>query len=113
MVVHINTMKGMGLAVAEANKEAFHFHAPFDLADGAPLRQPAAGTAPENYTTIFADHMLELMRSNPRLALLNAGTPGTIGFTRGVAARRATVSSTWASPSRCTGTGRRHGKRMA
>lgn len=81
VVVHINTMKGMGLAVAEANKEAFHFHAPFDLADGAPLRQPAAGTAPEDYTTIFADHMLELMRSNPRLALLNAGTPGTIGFT--------------------------------
>lgn len=81
VVVHINTMKGMGLPVAEANKEDFHYTGPFDLKSGAPLRAAAAGEAPESYAVIFADHMLDLMKSNHKLLVLNAGTPGAIGFT--------------------------------
>ncbi|MDE6207860.1 MAG: 1-deoxy-D-xylulose-5-phosphate synthase, partial [Muribaculaceae bacterium] len=81
VVVHINTMKGMGLAVAEADKESFHYTGPFDLKTGAPLSQPAADAAPATYTEIFADHMLSSMQTNPKLCVLNAGTPGAIGFT--------------------------------
>lgn len=80
VVVHINTMKGMGLPVAEANKERFHFSAPFDLSSGASLSSPAAGTSPEDYTDIFANHMLQRMKERPDVVTITAGTPGAIGF---------------------------------
>lgn len=81
VVVHINTMKGMGLPVAEANKEAFHYSAPFDPQNGTPLAQDAAGEAQEIYTDIYAEHMASLMEQNPDVVALTAGTPGAIGFT--------------------------------
>lgn len=34
VVVHIDTQKGMGYDPAEADREAFHWHVPFDLATG-------------------------------------------------------------------------------
>lgn len=77
VVVHINTMKGEGLPVAEANKEAFHYAGPFDLKTGA----PAVVDNSEDYSDIFADMMLERMHDNPNLVVLTAATPGSIGFT--------------------------------
>lgn len=81
VVVHINTMKGMGLPVAEAYKERFHYSSPFDAKTGTPLAQSAAGSEPRDYATIFADHILDLMKKNSDIVVLNAGTPGSIGFT--------------------------------
>ena len=49
-VVHLNTMKGEGLPVAEQNKEKFHFSAPFDPKTGAPLHPDNE----ESYIDIFA-----------------------------------------------------------
>ncbi|MCM1517998.1 MAG: 1-deoxy-D-xylulose-5-phosphate synthase [Pseudoflavonifractor sp.] len=77
VVVHINTMKGEGLPVAEANKEAFHYAGPFDLKTGA----PAVTDNTEDYSDIFAEMMLERMHDNPNLVVLTAGTPGSLGFT--------------------------------
>lgn len=48
-VVHINTMKGEGLPVAEQNKEKFHFSAPFDPKTGVPLHPDNE----ESYIDIF------------------------------------------------------------
>lgn len=81
VVVHINTMKGMGLPVAESKKEKFHFSGPFDPATGSSLESFAAGDEPESYDTIFADHMLTLLKEDPKLVVLTAGTPGALGFT--------------------------------
>lgn len=78
VVVHINTMKGMGLPVAEADKETFHFSAPFNPSNGIPLSNDSGG---EDYSDMFARRMLELMPENPGLVVLNAGTPGVTGFT--------------------------------
>ncbi len=80
VVVHINTMKGMGLPVAEAHKERFHYSAPFDLKTGASLSSPAAATEPEDYADIFANHLLMRMKERPELVAITAGTPGSIGF---------------------------------
>lgn len=80
VVVHINTMKGMGLPVAEAHKERFHFSGPFDLQSGAPLNSPAAATEPEDYDSLFANHLLMRMKECPDLVAITAGTPGAIGF---------------------------------
>lgn len=81
VVVHINTMKGMGLPVAEKDKETFHFSAPFNAETGSPLKEYAEGTEPESYDDIFATHMLAKMKENKQLAVLTAGTPGVLGFT--------------------------------
>ena len=78
VVVHINTVKGMGLPVAEADKEKFHFSAPFDLRTGEPY---SSSDAPEGYEDLFANQVLARMKEVPELVVVNAGTPGAIGFT--------------------------------
>lgn len=78
-VVHLNTMKGEGLPVAEQNKEKFHFSAPFDPKTGAPLHPDNE----ESYIDIFGRHLLERMAGDPDVCVLTAGTPGTIGFPPG------------------------------
>ncbi|MBD5326696.1 MAG: 1-deoxy-D-xylulose-5-phosphate synthase [Muribaculaceae bacterium] len=81
VVVHINTMKGMGLPAAEANKEEFHYSGPFDLKTGAPLHEELPQTAPKTYDDLFADTMLRQMKANPGVVAITAGTPGVLGFT--------------------------------
>lgn len=77
VVVHINTMKGAGLPVAEADKEEFHYAAPFNLKTGAPLVPDDS----EDYGEIFARHMLVRMRDDKNIVTVTAGTPGAINFT--------------------------------
>lgn len=77
VIVHINTMKGMGLPCAESNKEQYHFSAPFDLRTGSPINASSG----KSYTDIFAEYMLRRMQADRRIVTLNAGTPGAIGFT--------------------------------
>lgn len=76
VLIHLNTMKGMGLPVAETNKEKFHYSAPFD-----PKTGNLAGKGGENYFDIFALHMLHRMHDDHRVVTLTAGTPGAFGFT--------------------------------
>ena len=78
VLVHINTMKGKGLPVAEADKEEFHWSVPFDLKSGAPLHPDDS----EDYTDIFAHAMSEAVRRDPLVTVLTAGTPGALGFTK-------------------------------
>lgn len=78
VVVHINTMKGKGLPVAEANKEDFHFAGPFDLKTGAPTYASNA----ESYGDMFAERMLKDMRDNKDVVMMTAGTPGSFGFSK-------------------------------
>lgn len=76
VLVHINTMKGMGLPCAEVDKEEFHFAAPFVLKTGAPLSPYSA----ESYDDMFALKMLEKMSADKKVVTLTAGTGGAIGF---------------------------------
>lgn len=75
VVVHIHTDKGHGYAPAEQNKEQFHFSAPFDLATG----RVDEGDY-EDYSDIFADEMLRMMKADSKVCVLTAGTPGVLGF---------------------------------
>ncbi len=77
VLIHINTMKGEGLPVAEKDKEDFHYSAPFDIKSGELLNLSPS----ENYTEIFAHHMSVRMQENSRIITVNAGTPGAIDFT--------------------------------
>ncbi len=77
VVVHINTEKGLGLPVAEAHKEQFHYSAPFDAKTGE-LRDADDS---EDYSDIFADEMLRHIDGDKRVVAITAGTPGVLGFT--------------------------------
>lgn len=76
-VVHIHTEKGHGFAPAVANKEAWHYGAPFNLADGSRPEMPAI----ETYEQLYSDWMLREMKLDPTLIAVTAGTPSAGGFT--------------------------------
>ena len=72
IVVHINTMKGMGLPVAEADKERFHYSAPFDLKTGALYSASRSSSASEGYDDLFANQLLARMKEVPELVAIIA-----------------------------------------
>lgn len=82
VVVHINTMKGMGLPVAEANKEEFHYGGPFDLKTGTPPHEDNPKDEPDDYSDVFAKGMLRRMKENDKVVTITAATPGVLGFDR-------------------------------
>ena len=76
-VVHIHTQKGKGYAPAEEKKEFFHHTGPFDLATG----KPTTSSSSENYLTISSDFLITKAQNDPKVVILNAGTPSAVGFT--------------------------------
>lgn len=80
VVVHINTMKGMGLAAAEMDKEEFHYSGPFNPQTGAPLNEQPESDEPTDYSELFARKMMAMMKENRQIATITAGTPGVLGF---------------------------------
>lgn len=76
VVVHIATQKGKGYAPAEADRESYHYGNPFDIKSGRPLH---ISETPD-YADIIAEHLMEMAKSDPKVAVITAGTPGSIGF---------------------------------
>lgn len=77
-VVHIHTLKGRGYALAEADRERFHWGMPFDLATGAP--KSGIGMA-EDYGDLTGRFLLEQMAKDPTVVAITSGTPTVMGFT--------------------------------
>lgn len=78
IVLHIHTIKGKGLKYAEENREAWHAGGPFNVEDGSP-KYPASNED----TTVF-DSLKNLLDTNKKAIVLNAGTPMGLGFVQGV-----------------------------
>lgn len=78
VVVHIHTEKGRGYAPAVANKEAWHWHMPFNIADGS-LR---VENNSEDIDSMLGDWLFNKMKSDPKLLLITAGTPASFGFNK-------------------------------
>ena len=79
VVLHIHTIKGKGLKYAEANREAWHSGGPFNVKDGS----PKYGANIKHNTTVF-DSLKNLLDTNEKAIVLNAGTPMGLGFVQGV-----------------------------
>lgn len=79
IVLHIHTIKGKGLKYAEENREAWHAGGPFNVEDGS--QKFAMEEAPD--TTVF-ESLKNLLDSNEKAIVLNAGTPMGLGFVKGV-----------------------------
>lgn len=77
-VVHIHTQKGHGLAVAEENKEAFHWIMPGTL----DKKEEVSTVETEDYNSITKDYILENAKKDNTIIAINAGTPGVFGFTK-------------------------------
>ncbi len=77
IVVHINTTKGLGYSPAVTDKETWHWHVPFDVETGAPLRQGGG----EDYCTLTADCLLDAMKTDSAVVAIVAGVPASMGFT--------------------------------
>ena len=76
IVLHIVTQKGKGYAIAEQNKEAFHWTMPFDLETGKLKKEHHGPT----YAGTIADYLMEQIKVDPTVVAITAGTPGGFGF---------------------------------
>lgn len=76
-VIHMSTLKGKGLAAAEANKEGFHWILPGTL----DKNNDSTPAAVENYCTVTNDFILNKIKSDKTVFAISAATPGAYGFT--------------------------------
>lgn len=77
VAVHIITQKGKGYALAEENKETWHWCMPFDPETGKPLYSFDG----ENYSSITADYLLKKMKQDKSVCAITSATPTIMGFT--------------------------------
>ncbi len=77
IVVHICTLKGCGLKVAEENKEKFHWILPGTLDD-----EKIERTSEEGYEAVTCNYILEKANQDKTVIAVNAATPGVFGFSK-------------------------------
>lgn len=77
VIVHIHTIKGKGCAVAEENKEAFHWIMPGTL-DKKDKKESAPFV--EDYNSIGNRILLEKAKNDKNVIVVNPATPGVHGF---------------------------------
>lgn len=79
VVVHMHTIKGLGLPVAEQNKEAFHWILPGTL----DKKEEEKSTVPvETYESITTDYILEKAKNDSTILAISPATPGAYGFSQ-------------------------------
>lgn len=76
VVVHMHTLKGKGLDMAEKNKEHWHWIMPGEV-DGS----FGATKKGENYGSITADFITEKYKEDKTVIAISPATPGVTGFT--------------------------------
>ncbi|MCD7779276.1 MAG: 1-deoxy-D-xylulose-5-phosphate synthase [Candidatus Gastranaerophilales bacterium] len=78
VIVHINTLKGHGLKIAETNKEAFHWILPGTLDE----KDTQTVIVNEDYNSITKDFILKKAKEDKTFNVVTAATPGVFGFTK-------------------------------
>ena len=76
IVLHIRTEKGRGYQPALENKEAFHWHMPFDLETG----QSKVIDSGKSYSSVMLDYMDKKVSEGLPLVAINAAIPGIFGL---------------------------------
>lgn len=76
VVIHIHTEKGLGLKLAEENKEAFHWMMPGLVDDFG----KSSDENVESYDSITKNFILEKAKEDKTVVAINAATPGVFGF---------------------------------
>lgn len=76
VVVHVVTQKGKGYAIAEANKEAWHWNTPFNIQDGSP-KYTFDG---EDYGELTGEYLINKMQEDTSVVAVTSATPAVFGF---------------------------------
>lgn len=76
VVVHIVTQKGKGFALAEKNKETWHWCMPFDIKTG----KPKFAFDGEDYSSVTRDYLLDKMKKDKDVIAITSATPAVFGF---------------------------------
>lgn len=79
VAVHIHTLKGKGYALAEENKESWHWHMPFHIETGETKGSFDGG---EDYGTLTADYLLQKMKGDSAVVAITSATPTVFGFAK-------------------------------
>lgn len=77
VVVHIHTLKGKGYALAEANKESWHWCMPFDRETGKPTVSWGEG---ESYEQLTSDLLLKKAKADPSVLVISPAMPMSVGL---------------------------------
>lgn len=77
VIIHMCTQKGKGLAVAEENKEKWHWALPNELDENYIAPQFA-----ESYQSLTNDYLETKYREGKPLVVISAGTPGATGLVK-------------------------------
>ncbi len=80
-VVHIRTIKGLGVKAAEENKEAYHWILPNTL-DENNCPKAKTESAGETYDSITTDLILKKAACDSSIIAISPATPGAYGFTK-------------------------------
>lgn len=76
VVVHVKTLKGKGLAAAEADKESFHW-----INAGALDKKPQTTVPAEDYNSVTNEYLYKKAKEDKSFIVINPATPGVHGFT--------------------------------
>lgn len=74
-IVHVKTLKGCGVKVAEENKEMFHWIMPHTLDENRPTPSPC-----EDYNSITTDFILRKAKEDKTIVAISPATPGATAF---------------------------------
>lgn len=77
VVVHIHTIKGKGYALAEQNREAWHWTVPFDRATGKPTIDFGSG---ESYIEITQKYILDKVKKDKDVIVVTPAMPMAVGL---------------------------------
>jgi 1-deoxy-D-xylulose-5-phosphate synthase len=77
VLLHVVTQKGKGYAPAEAADDKYHGVTKFNVVTG---EQSKAKAAAPSYTRVFADSLIAMAESDPRIVAVTAAMPGGTGL---------------------------------
>lgn len=77
VVLHIHTLKGKGYALAEKNKEAWHWTLPFERATGKPAVNFGNG---ESYGAITPNWIMERAAKDRKFVVVTPAMPASVGL---------------------------------
>jgi len=77
VLVHVITDKGKGYAPAESHADKYHSIGPFCIESGELVKKCGA---PQSYTTVFGNTLVQLAKENPDIVAITAAMPEGTGL---------------------------------
>jgi 1-deoxy-D-xylulose-5-phosphate synthase len=82
VLLHVKTIKGKGHAAAEHDPTVWHGISPAPKPIEKQHGSPVSESPPPTYTAVFADTLVSLAQSDPRIVAITAAMPGGTGLDR-------------------------------